>query len=350
MGLTVAEPAINERAQHLLKTLIDLYIRDGQPVGSKVLAQEARLQLSPASIRNIVADLERMGLVTSPHTSAGRVPTALGYRMFIDNLVTVKPLSSREVQSLSAQLSPDINTTELVDSASSLLSGLTKMAGVVMIPFEKQTALRQIEFLPLSDNRVLAILVFNKTDVQNRVIHTSRAYSAAELQSMANYLNQQFIGRDLATVRRNLLAEMEKAKVSMDELMRSAIEMGQKIFDNAGDTPDYVLAGETNLMGYQEMADMGRLKQLFDAFAEKRAILNLLDKTMQAQGVQIFIGNESGYEVLENCSVVTTTYSANDEPLGVLGIIGPTRMAYDRIIPVVDVTAKILGTVLNQRK
>lgn len=346
----MAEPAINERAQHLLKTLIDLYIRDGQPVGSKMLAQEARLQLSPASIRNIVADLERLGLVSSPHTSAGRVPTELGYRMFIDNLVTVRPLASREVQSLSAQLDPDTNTSELVDSASSLLSGLSKMAGVVMIPFEKQTALRQIEFLPLSDKRVLAILVFNKTDVQNRVIHTSRAYSAAELQSMANYLNQQFIGRDLATVRRNLLTEMEKAKVSMDELMRSAIEMGQKIFDNASDTPDYVLAGETNLMGYQEMADMGRLKQLFDAFAEKRAILNLLDKTMQAQGVQIFIGKESGYDVLENCSVVTTTYSANDEPLGVLGIIGPTRMAYDRIIPVVDVTAKILGTILNQRK
>lgn len=345
----VTEPAINERAQLLLKSLIERYIREGQPVGSKTLAKDAGLDLSPATVRNVVADLERLGLVRAPHTSAGRVPTEQGYRLFIDNLVTVRPMRDPEVRSLAEQLDPESDTPNLLDAASTLLSGLTKMAGVVMLPFQKQVALRQIEFLPLSDKRVLAILVFSKREVQNRVIHTERAYSRAELERIANYLNQQFMGRDLATVRRNILTEMESAKENMDRLMRSAIEMAQQVFKETDETPDYVLAGETNLMKYEEMRDVTRLQQLFEAFNEKRAILDLLDKSMQAQGVQIFIGQESGHEVLDQCSIVTARYCANDEVLGVLGIIGPTRMAYDRIIPVVDVTAKLLGTVLNQR-
>ena len=339
---------INERAQLLLKTLIERYIKDGQPVGSRVLAEDAKLDLSPATIRNVVADLERLGLVRAPHTSAGRVPTERGYRMFIDNLVTIKPLGSSEVKTLSRSLDPAADTTRLIEVASSMLSGLTQMAGVVMMPFQKQVALRQIEFLPLSENRVLAILVFNERDVQNRVIHTSRPYTLPELERIANYLNQQFMGKDVNSVRHHLLTEMQGAQENMDRLMRSAIEMAQQAFEGM-EPHDYVMAGETNLMGYEEMADVPRLKQLFDAFSEKQGILDLLDKTLQARGVQIFIGQESGYEVLDKCSVVTATYSANDEALGVLGIIGPTRMAYDRIIPVVDVTAKLLGTVLNQR-
>jgi heat-inducible transcriptional repressor len=342
---------INERAQLLLKTLIERYIRDGQPVGSKALAKDAKLDLSPATIRNVVADLERLGLVSSPHTSAGRVPTELGYRLFIDNLVSIKPLQSREVQALATSLDPASDTPQLVEMASTMLSGLTQMAGVVMLPTQKPAPLRQIEFLPLSENRVLAILVFNKEDVQNRVIHTTRPYTLAELTRIANYLNEQFIGKDVHTVRHNLLQEMQRAKESMDRLMRSAIEMAEKVFEqsDSAQNSDFVMAGETNLMGYEEMADVARLRQLFEAFNEKQGILNLLDKSLQAQGVQIFIGHESGYEALDNCSVVTASYSANDEVLGVLGIIGPTRMAYDRIIPVVDVTAKLLGTVLNQR-
>jgi heat-inducible transcriptional repressor len=347
-----SDKVINERAQLLLKTLIERYIREGQPVGSKALAQDAKLDLSPATIRNVVADLERLGLVSSPHTSAGRVPTELGYRLFIDNLVSIKPLQSREVQTLAASLDPASDTPQLVEMASTMLSGLTQMAGVVMMPVQKPAPLRQIEFLPLSENRVLAILVFNKEDVQNRVIHTARPYTLQELNHIANYLNEQFIGKDVHTVRQNLLKEMEGAKESMDRLMRTAIEMAAKVFEqpDSADGADYVMAGETNLMGYEEMADVARLRQLFEAFNEKQGILDLLDKSLQAQGVQIFIGHESGYEALDNCSVVTASYSANDEVLGVLGIIGPTRMAYDRIIPVVDVTAKLLGTVLNQRQ
>lgn len=343
-----SEPVINERSQYLLKTLIDRYIRDGQPVGSKALAQDSQLDLSPATIRNVVADLERLGLVHAPHTSAGRVPTELGYRMFIDNLVSIKPLESAEVQNLAANLDPESDTSELVGNASSMLSGFTQMASVVMMPFQKQAAIRQIEFLPLSENRVLAILVFNEREVQNRVIHVSRPYSMPELEKIANYLNEQFMGKDIDAVRAHLLAEMQGAQETMDRLMRSAITMAQQVFEKSG-THDYVMAGETNLMGYEEMADVTRLRQLFDAFNEKKSILDLLDKSLHARGMQIFIGHESGYEVLDNCSVVTATYSVNDEVLGVLGVIGPTRMAYDRIIPVVDVTAKLLGTVLNQR-
>jgi heat-inducible transcriptional repressor len=344
----VSSEGINERAQVLLKTLVERYISDGQPVGSKALAENTQLDLSPATIRNVVADLERLGLVHAPHTSAGRVPTELGYRMFIDNLVTIKPLQSTEVETLSKKLNPEAGTSQLVEAASSMLSGFTQMAGVVMMPFQKQVALRQIEFLPLSENRVLAILVFNEREVQNRVIHTSRTYSRPELERISNFLNQEFIGKDVNSVRQQLLTEMQGAQEGMDQMMRSAIDMAHQAFEGV-EPHDYVMAGETNLMGYDEMANVPRLKQLFDAFNEKQGILDLLDKSLQAQGVQIFIGQESGYEVLDNCSVITAAYSANDEVLGVLGVIGPTRMAYDRIIPVVDVTAKLLGSVLNQR-
>ena len=347
---TVSEPTINERAQHLLKALIERHIRDGQPVGSKTLAQNSGLALSPATIRNVVADLERMGLVHAPHTSAGRVPTERGYRLFIDNLVSVKPLDEPQVQTIAEQLDAEADTSTLMENASAMLSELTHMAGVVMLPFQKQEALRHIEFLPLSDNRVLAILVINERDVQNRVIHTPRPYERAELDRIANYLNAQFEGQDLSTVRRNLLDEMQGDREHIDRLMHSAIEMAQQTFEGENGAQDYVLAGETNLMDYKEMADVARLRQLFEAFNEKRAVLDLFDKSLQAQGVQIFIGQESGYEAFDNCSVVTATYSSvDDEVLGVLGVIGPTRMAYDRIIPVVDVTAKLLGRVLNPR-
>ncbi len=346
----MTEPAINERAQYLLKALIERHIRDGQPVGSKTLAQDSGLDLSPATVRNVVADLERLGLVHAPHTSAGRVPTELGYRLFIDSLVSVKPLGEPEVQTIAEQLDAEVDTSTLLENASAMLSGLTRMAGVVMLPFQKQEALRHIEFLPLSDNRVLAILVINERDVQNRVIQTSRSYSRAELERIANYLNAQFEGRDLSAVRHDLLNQMQGDREHIDRLMRSAIDMAQQTSEGDSGAQDYVLAGETNLMGYEEMADVTRLRQLFEAFNEKRAMLDLFDKSLQAQGVQIFIGQESGYEVFDNCSVVTATYSsADDQVLGVLGVIGPTRMAYDRIIPVVDVTAKLLGRVLNPR-
>jgi heat-inducible transcriptional repressor len=346
----VKESAINERAQALLKGLVEQYIRDGQPVGSTTLARGSDLKLSSATIRNVLADLERMGLVKSPHTSAGRVPTVKGYRLFIDNLLTLKPLHEQEVRSLQENIDIELDTQGILSSASQLLSGITQMAGLVTLPVTAQTTIEHIEFFPLSDNRVLAILVFSKNDVQNRIIHTERNYSQEELQRISNCLNAEFTGIDIKQVRDNLVRQMREAKENMDQLMLQAIEMANQVFQKDSATQqDYVIAGETNLMNYHEMADIKRLRQLFEAFNEKQSILQLLDQSLQAPGVQIYIGNESGYEVFDECSVVTATYCADDQVIGALGVIGPTRMAYDRVIPIVDVTAKLLGHVFKLR-
>lgn len=343
-------PALNERSQRLLKFLVERYIRDGQPVGSRTLSKDSGLDLSPASIRNVMADLEECGLINSPHTSAGRVPTAQGYRFFVDSLLTIKPLGEREILSLKNQIGPVEDSRSLLASASSLLSEVSSMAGIVMLPRRDMVALGQVEFLPLSGNQVLVVLIINEREVQNRIIQTSRRYSPAELQQAANYLNQSFAGRDLSSVRERLLGEMKQTRENMDQLMVAAIEMAGKAFQPDSEGGDYVMAGQTNLMNYAEMANIERLKQLFETFNRKRDVLHLLDQSMHAEGVQIFIGEESGYEALDECSLVTAPYKVGGEVVGVLGVIGPTRMAYDRMIPIVDVTAQLLGAALNQAK
>jgi heat-inducible transcriptional repressor len=348
MSPVAKDTAITERAQSLLKALIERYIRDGQPVGSRTLARDSRIDLSPASVRNVMADLEELGLVKSPHTSAGRVPTVQGYRLFVDTLLTIKPLQEMEVRSLRDKLGGNDDPQRVLEAASSLLSEITRMAGVVMIPRRERVTLRHLEFLPLSGSQVLVILVINERDVQNRIIQTARTFSHSELQQMANYLNQEFAGKDLNEVRESLLAEMRDVREHMNRLMVNAIEVASQAFSPEQPTDDYFLAGETHLMSYAEMADVNKLRHLFDAFNRKRDILHLLDQAIHAQGVQLFIGEESGYEVLDECSVVTAPYEAEGEIVGVLGVIGPTRMAYDRVIPVVDVAAKLLGAALNQ--
>jgi len=274
-----------------------------------------------------------------------------GYRLFIDNLLTLKPLEEQEIRNLKQNIGGELDTQGVLASASQLLSGITQMAGLVTLPVKTQTIIEHIEFFPLSDNRVLAILVFSKNDVQNRIIHTDRNYSQEELQRIANCLNAEFTGIDIKQVRENLVQQMQEAKEHMDQLMMQAINMANQVFqhDAAASQQDYVIAGETNLMNYQEMADIKRLRQLFEAFNEKQSILRLLDQSLKAPGVQIYIGNESGYEVFDNCSVVTATYCADDQVIGALGVIGPTRMAYDRVIPIVDVTARLLGHVFKLR-
>lgn len=345
----MSDSIISDRAQNLLKVLVERYIQDGQPVGSRTLSRDSGMELSPATIRNVMADLEELGLIRSPHTSAGRIPTARGYRLFIDSLLTVKQLDNSELLSLQQQIGTVGEPDSVLSSASSLLSELTSMAGVVTLPRHEQESLRQLEFLPLSGNRVLVILVLNEREVQNRIIDTTRNYSAAELQQMANYLNQTYAGRDIREVRESLLRDMEQTKLDMNRLMTSAIEMAQRAFQR-GEDEDFVLAGETNLMAYSDMADMEKLRQLFDAFNRKSDILHLLDQSIHARGVQIFVGEESGFEVLQECSVVTAPYEAEGGVAGVLGVIGPTRMAYDRVIPIVDVTARLLGAALNQSR
>lgn len=348
----MAIEGLNERSQQLLRTLIETYIQQGQPVGSRSLARNSGLDISPATVRNVMADLEQLGLIVSPHTSAGRVPTAKGYRLFVDSLLQVKPLQSVEVKRLQHELkgASAKNTEVLISRASGLLSDVTRLAGVVMVPNEGGMSLRHIEFMPLSNQRVLAILVISSSDVRNVIIDAERDYSKSELEQIANYLNVAFAGRGLRAVREKLLREMRETKADMDAVMQSAIEMASKVFsDTEGRDGDYVMAGQTNLMGFSELSEVERLRRLFEAFNEKRDILYLLDSSMQAKGVKIFIGEESGYQVLDECSVVTAPYEVDGQCLGVLGVIGPTRMAYERVIPIVDVTAKLLGYALNQR-
>jgi heat-inducible transcriptional repressor len=316
-------------------------------VGSRTLAREAGLDLSPATIRNVMADLEELGFVRSPHTSAGRVPTVQGYRLFVDSLLTVQPLDLGAVERLRGSLDRVDSPQGLVHNASRLLSGVTRMAGVVTLPRRERVSLRHIEFLSLSDRRVLAIVVVNQQEVQNRILHTERDFSRAELEQAANYLNAQFAGRDLHEVRATLVAEMREAREHMDGLMASAVGMAERaLAEEEGGGPGYVLDGETNLMDFAELSDVDKLRRLFEAFNRKRDLLHILDRCVHADGVQIFIGEESGYRVLDECSVVTAPYTADGQILGVLGVIGPTRMAYERVIPIVDVTAKLLGAAL----
>lgn len=342
--------ALNDRSLRILKVLVEEYILHGQPIGSGTLSRTSGLKLSSATVRNIVADLEAMGFVRSPHTSAGRVPTALGYRLFVDTLLQQRPPVAEDLQRMRVQLDPDRGAGDLVESASDVLSGITHLAGVVTLPRGSQSALRQIEFLPLSGQRVLAILVMNQRDVQNRIIQLDRDYSKSELEQIANYLNTHFAGRDLRIIRSELLRELDEMRANMDRLMRSAIELGGKaLADDESGEGGYVLAGQGNLLEYQELADLDRLRALFSAFAERRKILHLLDKSASAEDVQIFIGHESGYDIFDYLSVVTAPYTVNGEVIGVLGVIGPTRMPYDRVIPVVDITARMLGAALDSR-
>ncbi|RMG27452.1 MAG: heat-inducible transcriptional repressor HrcA [Gammaproteobacteria bacterium] len=349
-GTGAAVPELSERARHLLRLLIDRYVEEGEPVGSRTLARQSGMNLSPATIRNVMADLEELGLVRSPHTSAGRVPTIQGYRFFVDSLIEVQPLDEQAVAAMREQLDVDVesaDTRQIIEAASSLLSNLTRCAGVVTMPRHLHAPLRHIDFLPLSDNRVLVITVIDEKEVQNRIIRTRRPYGERELQAAANYLNAHFVGKDIQQVREELVREMQRTRDDMDQLMREAIALARKAIAADTEREDLALSGETRLMGFQELSDVEKLRNLFEAFNEKRDILHLLDQCISAEGVQIFIGEESGYEAFGECSVISAPYRVEDRVVGVLGVIGPTRIPYERIIPIVDATSRILGSVLN---
>jgi heat-inducible transcriptional repressor len=340
-----SDPCDDPRARQLLRTLIARHIRDGEPVGSQTLARHAGLDVSAATIRNILADLEDAGLLSSPHTSAGRVPTAQGYRLFVDSLLQTRPLPEGELALLRQELPAGVGTQALLGSASELLSAMTHFVGVVSAPRREQFAFRHIDFVPLDAQRVLAILVFADNDVQNRIIQTRRAYDAVELERVANYLNHHCAGRPLAEIRATLLHELQGTRSEMEALLAHTIELAEQALVPASD--DMVLAGQTRLMGVQELSDLDRLRELFEAFARKREILQLLERTMRAPGVRIFIGEETGLAPLEGVSLVTAPYTARGQILGVVGVIGPTRMAYDRVIPVVQAAADVLGVALD---
>ncbi len=348
------EDILSDRARQLLRVLVESYIRDGQPVGSRTLSRDSGLSLSSATIRNEMADLEELGFVSSPHTSAGRIPTDRGYRFFVDTLLHVQPVDQMAVEELRRHLGAGNfdSSKSLVATASQVLSNFTRLAGVVTVPRPQAASITQIEFVGLSDNRVLVVLVFNGHEVQNRIIQLDRHHSADELKRASNFLNDALVGRSLDHARTEILRQLQEARETMNALMIEAISMAQQAFmaEQPSGGLEYVIAGETNLMGAAHLTNVEKLKRLFEAFNEKRDFLNLLDHSLHAEGIQIFIGHESGFQVLDDCSIVTAPYSGDDGVIGVIGVIGPTRMAYERIIPIVDVTAKLLGSALNSRR
>lgn len=336
---------LDARARQLLRTLVARHIRDGEPVGSQTLARHAGLDVSPATIRNILSDLEEVGLLSAPHTSAGRVPTARGYRVFVDSLLQLSPLDDTEVDRLRGGLAPGGGTQSLLGSASELVSAMTRFVGVVSVPGREQFAFRQIDFVPLDGQRVMAIVVFADNEVQNRIVQTRRAYDAAELERVANYLNARFAGQPLPAIRAGLLRELRTARSELEGLLRATTELAEQALAPGGE--DMVVAGQARLLGLQDLSDLDRLRELFEAFSEKREILQLLERTVKAPGVRVFFGEETGVASMAGMSLVTAPYATDGRVLGVLGVIGPTRMAYDRVIPVVQATAEVLGAALN---
>ncbi len=337
---------LDKRAQILLKTLVERYIAEGQPVGSRTLSRNAGLDLSPATIRNVMSDLEEAGLISSPPTSAGRVPTPLGYRFFVDSLLVVKQLESGETRQIEDQLHPD-NPQRAIRAASQLLSQLTSFAGVVMTPRRRALTFRQIEFLRLSEKRVLLIVVTPEGDVQNRILFTGREYSPSELVSAANYINQNYSGHSFEDIRQRLQEELREIQQDMLGLMSAAMEASDKAVSESNE--QYVISGERNLLAVRDLSqDMGRMRQLFELFEHKTSLVQILDISLRGDGVQIFIGGESGVSAPDEVSVVTAPYKVGGDVVGTVGVIGPTRMAYDRVVPIVDITAKLLSSALTQ--
>ncbi len=337
---------MDARAQHLLKTLIERYIAEGQPVGSRALSRHAGLELSPATIRNVMADLEELGYIASPHTSAGRVPTPKGYRFFVDTLLVVQPLEAIAIRRLEGELVAD-GPAQLVSAAASALSQLTRFAGIVATPKRRDASFRHLEFLRLSERRVLLIIVTPEGDVQNRMLHTDRSDTQSQLIEASNFFNQHYAGHPFAAVRTLLADELKSLREDIVGLMTAAVEVGDEALHGG---EELLVTGEKNLLDAEDLAsNMDRLRRLFELFEQKTSLLHLLDATQRSPGVQLYIGGESGLVPLDECSVVTAPYEVDGEVLGTLGVIGPTRMAYERVIPIVDVTAKLLSNALTQQ-
>jgi len=336
---------LDPRAQTLLKTLIERYIVEGQPVGSRTLSKFSGLELSPATIRNVMADLEEMGFITSPHTSAGRIPTPRGYRLFVDTLLSVRPLDQSAVSEIKGVLHPDV-PQRVLSQASQMISELTHFAGVVIAPRRQAPRIRQIEFLSLTETRILLIIVTAEGEVQNRILLTQRPYTPSELVEAANYLTQNFAGFDFKQIRQRLQDELKQLRSDMTELMSAAVDAGaEATSEPAG---QYVISGERNLLDSEDLStNMQRLRQLFDLFEHKTGLMQLLDLSTRADGVQVFIGGESGIAPLDECSVVAAPYEVEGQVVGTIGVIGPTRMAYERVIPIVDITARLLSSALS---
>lgn len=342
----VEKHELDDRAQILLRQIITSYSQDAQPVGSKNLAQLSGLDVSSATIRNIMSKLEHLGLIDSPHTSAGRVPTDAGYRFFIDRLLEVNDLAESARNEISAEFGGDKTTSDLIQSASSILSNITHLTGIVSLTHSTPAEIRHIEFMRLSERRILVILVINQDDVHNKVIQVDRDYTDLELQQAASTLNRYLIGQSFESARARLTEELSSLKGDVNIMMEAILKAMEEVCSDS-DGDELLTCGQSNLLQYNELNDINKLRDLFNVFNEKTDLLKLLDGCTSASGVEIFIGSESGYSVLRNCSVVGAPYRKGGQIVGVLGVIGPTRIAYERVIPMVDVTAKLLSSALN---
>jgi heat-inducible transcriptional repressor len=333
---------LDERAKLLLKALVERYIADGQPVGSRTLSKASGLELSPATIRNVMSDLEELGLIASPHTSAGRIPTNRGYRLFVDTMLTVQ-----KGELLTQRLAPD-QPQKVIANAANMLSSLSHYVGVVMAP-KRASVFRHIEFLRLSEKRVLLIIVSPEGDVQNRVIFTEADYSQSQLIEASNYLNAHYAGMAIEQVRLRVKQELVNLQSEIASLMQAAVQMSSEVLNE--DEGDVVISGERNLLSVSDFSsDMGNLRQAFDLFEQKTQLMRLLDVSSQADGVRIFIGGESQFVPMQELSVVSASYEVDGHVVGTLGVIGPTRMPYERMIQIVDITSKMVGNALSQSK
>ncbi len=333
---------LDDRSKLLMKALVERYIADGQPVGSRTLSRASGLELSPATIRNVMSDLEELGLIVSPHTSAGRIPTARGYRLFVDTMLTVQP-----TQYSAQSLAPD-QPQKVISNAANMLSNLSQFVGVVIAP-RRSSNFRHIEFLRLSERRLLVIIVSPDGDVQNRVIYTELDYSPAQLVEAANFLNSHYVGQDIEKVRERLQGEVESLRSEISTLMQAAVTVSSEAISETQD--EVIIAGERNLLSVSDFSsDMGHLRRAFELFEQKAQLMRLMDITGQAEGVRIFIGGESQVVPFEDLSIVSSPYEVDGKVVGTLGVIGPTRMAYDRMIQIVDITSKLVSNALSHHK
>ena len=340
---------MDKRAESVLKNLVETYIHDGQPVGSRTLSKLPALGVSSATVRNVMSDLEELGLITAPHTSAGRIPTVQGYRLFVDSMVKASTPTQKYIRELSDRFDGETDPEKLLATASDALSELTAFAGMVVLPNESVTRFHQLEFMRLSENRVLAILVTEDGRVQNRVLSSVDGFSESELIQAANFFNHRYKGNTLSDVRRLLVKDMQEDNDEMHRINQSAIQAASQVIneEDQDSKSEVVVSGEENLLGVPDLCQIETLQKLFDAFKTKRDLLNLLDRSMKAEGVSVFIGEESGFSALGECSVIASPYEVDGKVIGTLGVIGPTRMAYDSVISVVDITSKLLSQALS---
>ncbi len=341
---------LDERALTLFRHLIQSYTKDGLPVGSKSLAKQSGIDVSSATIRNIMQKLEKLGLVDSPHTSAGRIPTQAGYRFFIDSLLEVGEIGKSAKQTLNETFSVDKTSHDLIQSASGILSQMTQLTGLISVNRPARINVRHIEFMKLSDRRILVIMVINSDQVHNKVIQVDREYTDLELTEAEKLLGQYLIGSDFSTAKKQLLEEIKRQKDDVNKIMSSVLDVMGSVCGEGDEQDSLLTAGESNLLQFAELSDINKLREIFDTFNQKRDLLHILEGCSDADGVQIFIGNESGYNVLSDCAVIGAPYTVGNEVVGVLGVIGPTRIAYEKVIPAVDITARLLSSALNTQK